>query len=109
MATTCNHTEKQPQSEISGLSSASRLVSISMDTGSTNIVSFCLLFLLFNFLILCLFLIFCSDPNNWHPSLVRGDYDEKQPVEKYDERDFRLWKMQSEDYLYGKDLFLSVI
>ena len=30
--------------------------------------------------------------------------DGKSPIEKFDGTDFGFWKMQIEDYLYGKDL-----
>ncbi|KAL8484068.1 hypothetical protein ACS0TY_026676 [Phlomoides rotata] len=29
----------------------------------------------------------------------------KSPIEKFDENDFEFWKMQIEDYLYGKNLY----
>ncbi|KAL9665877.1 hypothetical protein QQ045_000198 [Rhodiola kirilowii] len=34
--------------------------------------------------------------------------DGEQPVEKFDGSDFRFWKMQIEDYLYGSVLYLPI-
>ena len=32
----------------------------------------------------------------------------KLKIEKFDRADFRFWKMQIEDYLYGKDLYQTL-
>ncbi|KAL1556965.1 hypothetical protein AAHA92_12512 [Salvia divinorum] len=34
--------------------------------------------------------------------------DKKITVDKFDGSNFRIWKMQIEDYLYGKDLWKSL-
>jgi hypothetical protein len=34
--------------------------------------------------------------------------DGKFRVEKFNDRNYQLWKMQMEDYLYKKDLFLPL-
>jgi hypothetical protein len=34
--------------------------------------------------------------------------DGKFRVEKFNDQNYQLWKMQMEDYLYQKDLFLSL-
>jgi len=35
--------------------------------------------------------------------------EKKVEIEKFDDSDFRFWKMQIEDYMYQKKLYLPII
>ena len=48
-------------------------------------------------------------PNNWYQNLWFEMVDEgKIKVKRFDGVNFGFWKMQTEDYLYQKDLYLPL-
>lgn len=51
----------------------------------------------------CISLQLVSRARGWAGSITT--IKEKIPTEKFDGLDFRFWKMQIEDYLYGNDLY----